>query len=89
LPEDGHLSTTARAAMPIIQVTTHIRASPSICFDLARDVEMHTRSTSQTGERAIGGITTGRLSLGDTVTWEAIHLGIRQRLTAQITRFEV
>ena len=30
----------------------------------------------------------GLLELGDEVTWEARHLGIRQRLTARISRFE-
>jgi ligand-binding SRPBCC domain-containing protein len=25
---------------------------------------------------------------GDTVTWEAVHLGLRQRLTVRITRYE-
>ena len=25
---------------------------------------------------------------GDTVTWEAVHLGIQQRLTVRITRYE-
>jgi ligand-binding SRPBCC domain-containing protein len=30
----------------------------------------------------------GGLHLGDTVTWEAVHFGIRQRLTSQITSYE-
>jgi ligand-binding SRPBCC domain-containing protein len=28
------------------------------------------------------------MGLGDTVTWEATHFGVRQRLTARLTRFE-
>ncbi len=31
---------------------------------------------------------TGLLELGDEVTWEATHFGVRQRLTSRITRFD-
>ncbi len=71
--------------MPTIELETLIPASTEVVFDLARNVEAHTASTSQTGERAIAGRTTGLLELGDSVTWQARHLGIRQRLTVQIT----
>lgn len=33
----------------------------------------------------MGGVASGLLSVGDEVTWEARHLGVRQRLTARIT----
>jgi len=72
----------------VLRVETRIRAPTERCFDLARSVETHLGSTSETGEKAIGGVTTGLLGPGDWVTWEAVHLGIKQRLTAQITRFE-
>ena len=65
-----------------------IGASPERCFDIARDVGAHVQSTVATGERPVGPITSGLLSLGDEVTWEARHLGIRQRLTARITVYE-
>ena len=74
--------------MPTIRIATEIDATPERCFDLARDVGAHVRSTAGTGERAVGGVTIGLLELGDEVTWEARHLGIRQRLTARISRFE-
>lgn len=45
-------------------------------------------STAQTKERAIAGRTSGLCEAGDTVTWEAIHFGIKQRLTVQITAME-
>jgi ligand-binding SRPBCC domain-containing protein len=45
-------------------------------------------STSRTKERAIAGVTSGLISLGETVTWEAMHFGIKQRLTSRITYFE-
>lgn len=70
--------------MPTIRQITHINAPVSVCFDLARNVDIHTQTTSKTKERAIGGVTSGLLVIGDTVTWEAVHLGVKQRLTAQI-----
>lgn len=36
----------------------------------------------------MAGVTTGLIGLGESVTWEARHLGVRQRLTAKITAFE-
>ena len=38
-----------------------------------------------TQERPVGGVTTGLIDLGQTVTWEAVHFGIKQRLTSRIT----
>jgi ligand-binding SRPBCC domain-containing protein len=56
-----------------------------LCFDLSRNVEIHTKTTSHTNERAVRGVKKGLLTKGDEVTWEAIHLGIKQRLTAKIS----
>lgn len=33
-------------------------------------------------------MTTGLMENGDTVTWEAVHLGVRQRLTAKIIEMD-
>ena len=45
-------------------------------------------TTVETKEKAVGGVTTGLLLAGDVVTWEAVHFGIRQRLTAKITEMD-
>lgn len=74
--------------MPTVRVETLIGAPSALCFGLARDVELHTRSAAHTGERAVAGTTSGLLALGDEVTWEARHLGVQWRLTARVTRFE-
>jgi ligand-binding SRPBCC domain-containing protein len=74
--------------VPLIVLETWIDAPPERCFDLARSVEAHVASTGKTGERPVAGVTAGLLGLGDEVTWEAVHLGVRQRLTARITRLE-
>jgi ligand-binding SRPBCC domain-containing protein len=74
--------------MPVIRLTTTMRAPAGVCFDLARDVELHIRSTAHTRERAIGGVTSGLVGLHDEVTWEATHLGVRQQLTSRITAYD-
>ena len=58
------------------------------CFDLARDLDLHVRSTEGTNEVAVAGITSGLIRAGESVTWEATHFGIRQRLTSRITEFD-
>ncbi len=74
--------------MTTICVAVEIAAPPERCFDLARDVDLHVQSATRTRERAVGGITTGLLTLGDTVTWQALHFWLPWRLTAQITRYD-
>lgn len=74
--------------MPIIKTDMFIYAPRDICFDVARDIDIHTESTSQTNERAIGGVTSGLIGLNETVTWEAVHFGIKQNLTVRITEFD-
>jgi ligand-binding SRPBCC domain-containing protein len=71
----------------VIRLETIINAPIERCFDLARSVEAHTQSTSRTREHAVGGVTTGLLVIGDIVTWEAVHFGIKQRLTSRITEY--
>lgn len=74
--------------MPVIRVETKIRAPVELFFDLPRDIDLHTESMRTSGERAVAGITGGRIGLNQEVTWEAKHFGIRQRLTSRITRFD-
>ena len=74
--------------MPCIRVAIDIAAAPERCFDLARNVDAHMESTRESGERAVAGVTTGLLGLGDEVTWRARHYGITQHLTSRITAFD-
>ncbi|MEP7352330.1 MAG: SRPBCC family protein [Acidobacteriota bacterium] len=74
--------------MPQVRVTTQIRAPIEVCFDLARSVDLHIASMSQTGERAVAGVTKGLIGLNEEVTWKATHFGIRQHLTSRITLFQ-
>jgi ligand-binding SRPBCC domain-containing protein len=74
--------------MPVIDFLTSITAPPEICFDLARDIDLHVKSTPGTNELAVGGVMSGLIGLDQEVTWEATHFGIRQRLTSRITAFD-
>jgi len=74
--------------MARIETTTRIAAPRERCFDLARSVDVHVRGAAATGERAVAGKTAGLLGLGDEVTWQATHFGLRLRLASRITRFE-
>ena len=74
--------------MTLIKLETFIRAPQELCFDLARNVDVHIASTAENGERAVAGVTYGLMELGDEVTWEAKHLGVQQRLTSKITALE-
>jgi ligand-binding SRPBCC domain-containing protein len=65
-----------------------IKAPIERCFDLSRSIDLHTISTEHTGERAIAGRTSGLIGLGETVTWSAVHFGIRQELESKITHYE-
>jgi ligand-binding SRPBCC domain-containing protein len=71
--------------LPTIYLTTLIQAPAESCFDLSRSVDAHTRSAAFTGEKIVGGRAAGLCEKGDEITWEARHLGIRQRLTVRIT----
>ncbi len=74
--------------MPCITLSTLIAAPIERAFDLARSIDLHTATVSSTGEKAIAGVVTGLIGLGEEVTWSARHLGIRQTLSIRITQFE-
>ena len=74
--------------MDRIELSTRIAAPPERCFDLARSVDLHVRSTAATGERAVAGKTAGLLGPGDEVTWRARHFGVRQSLAGRISAYD-
>ncbi|MEH3033483.1 MAG: SRPBCC family protein [Aeromicrobium erythreum] len=71
--------------MPQLRLETMIDAPPDVCFGLAISVDAHTASMGASGERAVAGVTSGEMRLGDTVTWRARHFGLPFRLTSRIT----
>jgi ligand-binding SRPBCC domain-containing protein len=74
--------------MPVIRLETSIQAPIERCFDLSLSVDLHRLSSTEAHERPVAGVLTGMMKLGDTVTWEAVHFGIKQQLTSKITAYE-
>jgi ligand-binding SRPBCC domain-containing protein len=71
----------------VIILVTEINAPIERVFYLSRSIDLHTASVSHTGERAVAGVTSGLISLGEEVTWRARHFGVWQNPTTRITAF--
>lgn len=67
---------------------TWIEAPVEVVFDLALDIDAHLASMDDSGEQAVGGVTSGQIGLGETVTWRARHFGIPFTMTSRITAWE-
>ncbi|MBG6239722.1 ligand-binding SRPBCC domain-containing protein [Mycetocola sp. CAN_C7] len=57
-------------------------------FDLSRDITAHTESMRASRERAVGGVRSGLIGLGQEVTWRAWHFGLPLRMTSRITEMD-
>lgn len=66
-------------------LVTDTSMSAEALFDLALDIDAHVASMAQSSERAVAGVTKGRIGLDETVTWRARHFGIWWTMTSQIT----
>lgn len=71
-----------------IHIETLIAAPVERVFDLARDLDFHTRSMEHTGERIVGGKRGGLIEMGEEVEWEARHFGLALRLRSRVTAFD-
>ena len=73
--------------MVTLEDLTVIHAPIERCFDLARSVEVHLAGNVHSGEsaKAIAGVTSGLVGLGQRVTWRAKHFGVWHSLTSEIT----
>jgi ligand-binding SRPBCC domain-containing protein len=71
-----------------IRLETVIAAPIGDCFELSLSVDAHTASMRASGERAIGGVTSGVMKLGDSVTWRARHFGVVFLMTSAITEYQ-
>ncbi|QCX29311.1 SRPBCC family protein [Nocardioides jishulii] len=52
------------------------------------DIDLHLSSMADSDERAVGGVTSGLITLGEEVSWRARHLGIWWSMTSRITVLE-
>lgn len=73
--------------MPVIKIEIEVDAPVERAFDLARCIDLHEATMSRHNERAVAGVTKGLINLGESVTWQATHFGMRQNLTSEITQF--
>jgi ligand-binding SRPBCC domain-containing protein len=64
---------------------TVIAAPANEVFAASLSIDEHLKSMAGSGERAVGGVTSGRLGLGQSVTWRARHFGVTWTMTSQIT----
>ena len=65
-----------------------INAPIERCFDLSRSIDLHLQSAYRTREKAISGITSGLISLGEEVEWQARHFGFTFTMRVRITAFK-
>ncbi|NED80952.1 cyclase, partial [Streptomyces sp. SID11233] len=47
--------------MEHFELTTRIAAPPEVVFDVSLDVDLHQASMAGSGERAVAGVTSGRM----------------------------
>lgn len=70
-----------------IVVVTEIDAPIERVFDLARDPYLHAELAKRTREKVVFAAHP-LLGLDDVVTFEAVHFGVRQALSARIVEYE-
>ena len=74
--------------MRSIRLETVIAAPIGDCFGLSLSVDAHAASMQASKEQAIGGVTSGVMRLGDSVTWRARHFGVVFQMTSAITEYQ-
>lgn len=67
---------------------TRIEPPAQPVFDLSLDIDAHRAPMSASNERAIAGATSGRIGLGETVTWRATHFRIPFTITSRVTELD-
>ena len=68
--------------------TTAISAPCERVFALSLSIDAHMASMSASGERAVAGVTSGEIGLGEEVTWRARHFGVRWTMTSRVVELE-
>lgn len=75
--------------MTTIHLITKINAPIETVFDLARDIDVHQKSTAKSNETAISGVTSGLINGNETVTWKGKHFGFYLKHQSKITAMEI
>ena len=74
--------------MAHIELRTEILAAVEVVFELARSIDAHLGSMAKSRERAVAGVTSGAIALGEQVTWKATHFGVPFTMTSKVTEME-
>ncbi|MGF7036076.1 ligand-binding SRPBCC domain-containing protein [Paenibacillus mucilaginosus] len=75
--------------MIICSTEIEIQVPVELCFDAARSIDLHTQTVwKHTRERAVAGRTAGLIESGETVTFQARHFLVTQKLTSRVIEFE-
>ena len=74
--------------VPAFELVTVINAELTAVFDLSLSVDAHTESMGGSKEKAVAGVMTGLLGIGDSVTWQARHFGLPFRMTSKIVSWD-
>jgi ligand-binding SRPBCC domain-containing protein len=67
---------------------TQIAAAVETVFDLSLSIDAHVASMRGSGERAVDGVTSGAIGLGEQVTWRAKHFGLPFTMTSKIVELD-
>lgn len=75
--------------MPLVRIelSSSIVAPIERCFDLSRSIDLNLASTDGR-QKAVAGVTSGLIGLGQEVTWSGRHFGFVIRHTSRITAYE-
>ena len=74
--------------MPLIKLTTFVKAPLQRVFDLSRSVDLHKKSMSRWDEKPVSGRLSGLVEGGDTITWQAKHLLKVRTLSVKVTALQ-
>ncbi|WP_298533350.1 SRPBCC family protein [uncultured Algibacter sp.] len=74
--------------MPLTEYQTVVNADLKTCFDLARNIEFHSKSLKRHNIIPIEGRTTGLIKCGEIVTFESKHFGFVRHVTLKITAYD-
>ena len=75
--------------MTTIHLSTKIKSSKQVIFDLSRNIDVHKLSTAKSNETAIDGVTSGLINNGETVTWRGKHFGFYLTHKSIISAMEI
>jgi ligand-binding SRPBCC domain-containing protein len=70
-----------------IELSSSIAAPIERCFNLSRSIDLNLAST-EARQKAVAGVTSGLIGLGQEVTWSGRHFGFVILYTSRITAYE-